>query len=97
FGLLDNVIEAQAELGPFAVAEPANPGGQTLEPHLVAGQFDPAGQSGVFRKEIEDGLIGPIDVLLLPRQGDPAKRSLALAEQWANVFGNATAHHHTIL
>src|SRR5262249_57350986 len=31
------------------------------------------------------------------RQGDPAKRSLALAEQWANVFGNETGDDKSII
>ena len=69
----------------FAVAEPADPGGQALEVDLLLRQPDPPGQRLVLREQLEDGPVGGRDVLRVAGQGGPAERALALAEQRADV------------
>ena len=47
---LHQLIHRQPELGPFAVAEPANPGGQTLKMNSLARQLHPAGENFALGK-----------------------------------------------
>lgn len=81
----DHLVEPLARPVAFAVAEPADPGGQALELDALAGQLDPAGQRLVLREEVEDGAVGVVDVGGVAGQRRPAEGALALAEQRADV------------
>src|SRR6516225_1055628 len=56
------LVEAHAGLVPLAVSEPADPGRQPLEMHLLPGQPDPPGQRLVAGEEVGDGAVGDGDV-----------------------------------
>ena len=71
----------------FAVAEPADPGRESLEGDPFAGQSDPAGQRFVLGELLEHRPVGGGDVGRIARQGHPAERSDAFAEQRADVGG----------
>ncbi len=81
----DHLVEAQPETVTLAVAEPADPRRQPLERHPLAGQRDPAVQRLVVGELLEHGAVGRGDVGRVARQGDPAERTLALAEQRSDV------------
>ena len=70
----------------FAVAEPADARGKSLEVDSLLGQFDPAAEARVFGEEFEDQLIGPVDVLRIAGERDPAEWAFALAEERTDVF-----------
>src|SRR5438105_7024782 len=52
----------------------------------VACQADPAGQCFIFRKRLQDGLVGPKNVFRVAGKGDPAKRPSTLAKQRTDVL-----------
>ena len=57
----NQVIKHEAHLVALPVAEPAYPGGKSLERNALLGQPDPATKVLVARKRLEHGLIGPED------------------------------------
>src|SRR5207248_7881082 len=77
----DEIVERDAELRARAEPEPTNARGQTLEPHLLSREPDPAREMLILWKELERQLVGPIDVGGITGERDPPERSLALAEQ----------------
>src|SRR5580765_8861418 len=79
-------VETQAQPGAFAVAEPADAGGQALEMYLLAGQPHPTRQRFVSWKLLQYGLIGAIDVLRITGKGDPPEGAAAFAELGPNVL-----------
>ena len=83
--LLDQVVEHRSGLVSFAIAEPADAGRQALKRNPLLGQFDPAVQVLVLREELENRLIGAIDIFRVTRKRYPPKRTFALAEQRANI------------
>jgi hypothetical protein len=70
----DQLVEGEPGLRPLAVAQPADPGGQPLERDAGLGHLDPAAQPGVLREELEDGAVGPEDVVGVARERGPAER-----------------------
>ena len=82
---LDELVEQQAGLGAFAVAEPADAGREALELDPLGGGVEPAVQVLVLREEFLDGLVRDGDVLGVTGEGNPAERAEALAEQRADV------------
>src|SRR5690606_15203641 len=88
FAARDHVVEPFAGPVAFAVAEPADAGGQALEVDAFTGHADPAGQRLVLGEEVEDRPVGPRDVGRVAGEGGPAEGALALAEQRADVGGD---------
>ena len=62
--------------------------GQPLEVHALARQGDPARDVLLVAEELEDRVVGGVDVGRVARERHPAKRALALAEQRADVGGD---------
>src|SRR5712691_10031654 len=56
------IVDALAELGPLAVAQPADARRQALVRHALARETDPARERAVFGKELEHEAIRPGDV-----------------------------------
>src|SRR5262245_59242171 len=86
FAFANHFVKAKTEPGAFAVAQPTNTSRQALELHLLASQSDPASQILVFRKRVEDSLIGAINIFRIARKSYPTKRPFAFAEKRTNVF-----------
>ena len=84
----DHLVEAQPGQVALAVAEPADPRRQTLELHALGGQPDPARDVLLVAEQVEDRLVGGVDVGRVARQRHPAERPLALAEQRPHVGGH---------
>ena len=84
----DHRVEARAEAGALAVAQPADPRGQALEGDPLASVLDPARERRVVGELVQHGSVGRGDVGGIARQRDPAKRALALAEQRTHVRGH---------
>ena len=61
-----------------------------MELHTVLSHLDPAVKVLVLWKEFQDGLIGAIDVFLVPRKRYPPKWALSFAEQWPYVCRDET-------
>src|SRR5947209_418975 len=97
FAAADHLVEAQADLGPLTVAQPADAGRQPLELHALAGQVNPAGQRLIVREGFEHRLIGAVNVLRIAGEGGPTKRAFALAEERADVLGNEPGDSERIL
>src|SRR3954466_10797116 len=89
---LDELVHGDAKLGPFTVAEPANPRGQALKMNSVARELHPARQSFVLREKIECQFIGARDVGGIAAGRDPAKRPFSFAEKRADVFGHESGN-----
>ncbi|MBV6467860.1 MAG: hypothetical protein PGMFKBFP_03233 [Anaerolineales bacterium] len=90
FSRRDQLIEFQSRLHALAVAEPANARGQSLERDFLTRHLQPAMQVRVLGEQFHDGFVGGVDVFLLARKRHPAERSLALAEQRADIRGDKT-------
>src|SRR6266478_2767466 len=73
---------------PLAVAEPADPRGKALEGDVLLREADPAGQSGIVRKQLEHARVRLEDVLRIAREGRPAEWPLARREEWPDVGGH---------
>ena len=54
----NQLIEPQAEGGPFPVAEPADPGRQSLEVDLLPRHPDPAAQRLVLGEHLQHQVVG---------------------------------------
>ena len=83
-----HLVEAQPGEVALAVAQPADPRRQPLEVHALARQRDPARDVLLVAEEVEDRVVGGVDVGRVARQRHPAERALALAEQRADVGGD---------
>ncbi len=84
----DQFVEREACFCSLTVAEPADPRGKPLEGHLLLCLLDPAVERLVLRKEVEDHLIGAVDVLRIAGEGDPAERPFPLAEHRSDIGGD---------
>src|SRR5665647_1724424 len=85
------VVERHAELRAVALAEPADARGEPLKVHLLARERDPPRELRVVREELENQLVGAVEILGIAGERDPAKWSLPLAEQRAHDAGLAHA------
>ena len=81
-------LNSQPRPRPLAVAEPADARRQPLEGDALLGHRDPAAQRLVLREELQDGPVGPPDVVGVARQGGPAEGALALAEERPDEGGH---------
>ena len=79
------VVERQPGLVALTLAEPADPRRQALEGDALLRAADPLVQAVVVGEQVEHGLVGDGDVLGVTREGGPAERALALAEQRPDV------------
>src|SRR5215212_11012480 len=79
------VVEGQASPVPFAVAEPADPRGQTLEGDLLPRAAQPFLQPIVVGKELHHRSVRRIDIGRITGKSHPAERALPLAEQGPDV------------
>ena len=86
------LVQLQAEPRAVALAEPADARRQSLKLHALAGQPDPAAQPRIVGEHLEYGPVGDANVFGVARQGDPAERSLALAEEGADVLRHESAN-----
>src|SRR5450432_3277543 len=77
----DEIIQRDAELRAIALTEPADARGEPLKVHLLLRELDPARELLVVRKELEDQLIGAVDILRIAGERDPAERTLPFAEE----------------
>ena len=70
-------LKRQPGLVALAVAEPADAGGQALEGDALAGRARASGSMRfVVGEQLQDGLVGAVDVLGVAGEGDPAERAL---------------------
>src|SRR5712691_3714001 len=79
-------VHGDAELRALAIAEPANPRGQTLKLNSLLREFHPAGQNFVFWKQFERQPIGARNICGGPAERDPAERSLSFAKERTDVL-----------
>ena len=84
----DHVVEAHADPGPLAEAQPADPGREALKGDPVGRQADPPVQRLVVGELLEDGPVGGADVGRVAGQRRPAEGTFALAEERADVGGH---------
>src|ERR1700693_2194863 len=84
----DEVVESQAELVEFAVAEPADAGWKSLKLHFFLRHLDPALEMLIFWEHLEHQLISSSDVGSFAGKRGPAERAFALAGKRANVGRN---------
>ena len=81
---------------PFAVAEPADAGGKTLECDAFFCHVNPSMQSRIVWEKFEQCVIGGLDVLRIAAQCDPTEGAAADAELRANVGGNESGERECI-
>src|SRR5689334_23440128 len=86
----DEIVNRFAHLRAFAVTEPADARRQSLKVNAIARQTQPAIQRAIVGKQLEREVVSLANVFRVARQRDPAKRSLAFAEQRANVLRHET-------
>ena len=72
----------------FAVAQPADSGGQTLEGHPLPRQLDPSSQAFIFGEFSKHGAVGGCDVCWIARQCHPAERAFAFAKERSDICGD---------
>ena len=81
----DEFVESQASPVAFAVPQPADAGGKSLESNPLLGETNPPMQRLVLWKEFEDGAIRRGDIGRVAGERHPAERSLAFGEQRTDV------------
>src|SRR5512145_558220 len=86
----DQLVELEPGPDALPVPQPANARRQSLEGDSLARHRQPAAQMIVLREQFQDSFIGCINILLVTRKRHPAERSLALAEQGANISRHKT-------
>src|SRR5882672_813301 len=84
----DHLVERESGEMPLAVAEPADPRGKALEGDVLLRETDPAGESGIVRKELEHARVRLEDILRIAREGRPAEWPLARREERPDVGGH---------
>ena len=84
----DELVEPVARSGTLAIAEPADPRGQSLEADALLCCFDPPDQRRIVGELFDDRAVGRGDVRGIARQRHPPKRTLALAEQRPDIRRN---------
>ena len=77
----DRLVDLQRQQAPLAVAEPADAGGQAGEVNVLARHLDPVVDRVVGREGLQDDVVDRRDVLGVARDGEPAERPEAFAEQ----------------
>src|SRR6476646_3596619 len=82
---LHELVDALAELGALAVAEPAHARRQALERNALLREADPARKCLVVREQLGHETVGARDVLLIAGERDPTERAAAFGEEWADV------------
>src|ERR1700690_752888 len=88
FTARDEVVDCEAEFVAFAIAEPANARGKSLETDSFLRQLDPAAENFVVRKHFEDKLVRTMDIRRLAGKRGPTERPATLAKERTNVGGN---------
>src|SRR6266436_2963819 len=78
-------VEGEADARALAEAEPADACRQSLELDLLARHVEPVVEMAVAGDEFLDPRVGAVDVLRLAREGTPAERADAAAEQRADI------------
>ena len=86
--LRDHLVEREARLVALAQAEPADARGQPLELDAAARHLEPLREMLVLREERLHLRIRLEDVLGIAGERDPAERSLAFAEERADIRRN---------
>src|SRR4051812_34630366 len=80
------LVDAEPEAGTFAVAEPQDACGKTLERDTLAREADPAHEGFVVPEHLERRIVGDPNVFRIARQGGPPEWTLAFAEERTDVF-----------
>jgi len=86
----NHFIESEPEAVTVAQPDPADAGRQALEGDPVARHIEPPVQVGIIGQQLLDLLVCLVDVFRITREGDPAERADAPAEQRADVGGHET-------
>src|SRR4029079_8657332 len=81
----DEFVDRQAGLGAIAVAEPADPRGQTLERDALRSEIEPPLKEAVVREETPQRPVDRCDVLRIARKHGPAEGSDAAAEKRSDI------------
>src|SRR5687767_6280463 len=74
-------IEEQSRFVALTVAEPADPGGQSLKLDALLGHADPAMQRCIIGEELENRFIGHKEIVRIAGKCRPAERTFSLAEE----------------
>src|SRR5215211_7107149 len=83
-----HLVEAEAGAVSLAVSEPADPRRKPLELDSLAREADPARNRLLVAEQVEDGVVGAVDVLGVAGDRHPAERSAAPAELRPDVGGD---------
>src|SRR5690242_6089290 len=94
---LDEIVDRFAHLGAFAVTEPADARGQTLEMDAIAGKPQPAIERAIVGKHLEREIVSLANVLRIAGKRDPAERPFAFTKQRPNVFGHEAGNVERVL
>jgi hypothetical protein len=82
--LSDQFIELKSSFIAFAITQPADACGQTLELDLLSGHSYPAMQRLILREELKNSLIGAIDIFWVARECHPTEGAFAATEEGTN-------------
>src|SRR5258705_884573 len=83
---LDEVVNGLTHFGTLAIPQPADTRRQSVKVNALARKTQPTVKGSVVREQFQSEIIGLAYIFLVTRERHPAKRSLAFAEKWPNVF-----------
>src|SRR5207245_7412971 len=86
--LSDHFVDACSELCSLAIAQPADPGGQSLELDVLLSLLYPSPKVHVVWKSIKDELVYLPDVFWVPDERRPPERTPTFTEHWSDVLLN---------
>ena len=81
----DEFIDGDAEFSAFAVSQPADAGGESLEADFFAGHPDPAAEGLVVGELFEDEFIGTGDIVGIAGEGYPSEGAFTFTEEGPDV------------
>ena len=81
----DELVDRKAGLGAVAVAEPADPGGQSLEGDTLGSELEPAQEQRVVGEQPPELVVDGGDVGRVAREGGPPEGTDAAAEERPDI------------
>src|SRR2546428_3643249 len=85
---LHEMVDSLTEERAIAISQPADPRRQALESHFLTREVDPSIQDFVFRKQLQNEVVGDRNIARVSRERGPAKRPAAFRKHRTDVCGN---------
>src|SRR5262245_29443865 len=87
FGLYE-IVHSIGKQSAFAISEPANARGKTLESYFFASQANPSVEDLIFREEFKYEIVRELDIAWISRERSPSEWAASFGKHGADVGRN---------